>query len=149
MIRGTTEVIEVTFADNATVLAWLPPMRPPRAGGPRTLSSNDGIACRGAPTEALDQTHRLRRAGPSVRNTFLDDASTGTAPIFVTCGGHKVKSTTMGLTNSQQCSKGGSVYIGHTMYRVLCIDVKAARGMPTLAKLITNRATCRHHKGSG
>ena len=35
------------------------------------------------------------------------------SPFFVTCGGHKVKSTTMGLTNSQQCSKGGSVYIGH------------------------------------
>ena len=38
------------------------------------------------------------------------------SPFFVTCGGHKVKSTTMGLTDSQQCSKGGSVYISHTMY---------------------------------
>ena len=35
------------------------------------------------------------------------------SPFFMTYGGHKVKSTTMGLTNSQLGSKGGTVYIGH------------------------------------
>lgn len=76
-VRKRTEVVEVTFSDDKTVLAWLPPSRRPRSNQAPSLGRRNAVACRGAPMETRD---RMRRDRIQIKNTFLDDTRSSLGP---------------------------------------------------------------------
>mmetsp|Transcript_98005 Transcript_98005/g.193989 ORF Transcript_98005/g.193989 Transcript_98005/m.193989 type:complete len:395 (-) Transcript_98005:267-1451(-) len=72
LLQKSTAVVEVTFLDDATVLAWLPPGRRPRSRETRAHNQRVAVACRGAPAQTNDL---MLGVGVGIQNTFLGDAS--------------------------------------------------------------------------
>lgn len=81
-VQQVTEVVEATFDEDATVLAWLLPERRSSKGKARSLLPSSAVTCRGAPPVSWDGA---RQCGAVVRNTFFDDGRFGDASSLRRC----------------------------------------------------------------